>query len=176
MLKDVDPESAALIAPADVKRVIRAFELIDDGTSYATQKENLANIAQAWPAVFLGLHVDPEVLRARIDARVDAMIENGLVNEVKGLIANGFEEAITAPQAIGYKEICAYLRSDCSLEQAAESIKIATHRYAKRQRTWFKKDKRIHWIDATVFDRSRIVTQALDIIENTRELREDEQA
>ena len=176
MLKDVDPESAALIAPADVKRVIRAFELIDDGTSYATQKEKLAHITQAWPAVFLGLHVDPEVLRARIDARVDKMIENGLVNEVNNLIARGFEEAITAPQAIGYKEICAYLRGDCSLEQAAESIKIATHRYAKRQRTWFRKDKRIHWIDATVFDRSRIVTQALDIIENTRESREDKQA
>ena len=92
--------------------------------------------------------MDPTLLRARIDARVDTMVEMGLVDEVRGLLAQGFREGVTAPQAIGYKEIVEALDGAISLDEAVERIKVATHRYAKRQRTWFRKDARIRWIDA----------------------------
>ena len=162
-LRKADPASAEIIPAADVKRVIRAFELLEEGTSYATQKANLANLAQLWPATLVGLAVDAGVLRARIDARVDAMVEEGLVEEVENLIAAGFEQAITAPQAIGYKEIVAYLHGTVSFDEAIESIKTATHRYAKRQRTWFRKDKRISWLDATEFDLERLTAETISI-------------
>ena len=162
-LHAVDPKSAEIIPPSDVKRVIRAFELLDDGTSYATQKEALGRLPQFWPAAFIGLAVDPDVLRKRIDARVDDMISNGLVAEVQRLIDDGLEDAITAPQAIGYKEIVAFLHGDTSLDEAVDAIKTATHRYAKRQRTWFRKDKRIHWLDATAFDLERLTNDSLEI-------------
>ena len=159
-LRERDPESASVIHPNNVRRVIRAFELLEEGTTYATQKENLASIQQAVPAKFIGLAVDPEILNRRIERRVDNMIELGLVSEVKRLLDEGFREGITAPQAIGYKEIVSALDGDISLDQAIEQIKTATRRYAKRQRTWFRKDTRIAWIDADSGNAEAIATQA----------------
>ncbi len=159
-LEKTDPESAALIHPNDSKRVIRAFELLFEGTSYARQHEKLAGIQPYYPACFVGLAVEPGVLRERIDRRVDSMLEQGLVAEVKDLLNEGFRESLTAAQAIGYKEIVAALDGRMSLEEAAEQIKASTHRYAKRQRTWFRKDERIRWIDATHGDLKRLVREA----------------
>lgn len=147
-LEQVDPESAALIPENDVKRVVRAFELLDAGTSYARQKEHLEHIAQWAPASLYGLKVDPERLRARIDARVDAMVEAGLVEEVESLLDAGLRAAITAREAIGYKEIVEAIEGRCTFDEAIEAIKLATKRYAKRQRTWFRNDDRVVWIDA----------------------------
>ena len=163
-LYELDRESAEIIPENDVKRVVRALELLDTGTTYARQKEKLAHIPQKVPAVFVGLSVEPGLLRVRIDERVDEMVERGLVDEVKGLLAEGFREGITAPQAIGYKEIVSYLDGDATLDEAIESIKIATHRYAKRQRTWFRKDERINWIDADGSDIELLLSQTLDIV------------
>ncbi len=159
-----DPESAALVPPADVKRVARAFELLEEGTTYACQRAKLATIAQLVPARFIGLAVDPGILRARIDARVDAMLEEGLVDEVTHLLNLGFREGITAPQAIGYKEIVAALEGKTTLDDAVRQIKTATHRYAKRQRTWFRKDSRITWIDADQADVEHLVKEALEVL------------
>ena len=161
LLAERDPASAALIPAADVKRVVRAFELLEEGESYARQRAKLAALPQFVPAVFLGLAVDPAVLRARIDARVDQMMAEGLVEEVTRLLNNGFRAGITAPQAIGYKEIVAALDGETSMGQAVEDIKTATRRYAKRQRTWFRKDGRIRWIDATERDGSALLEAAL---------------
>lgn len=161
LLAASDPASAALIPAADVKRVVRAFELLDTGVTYAAQREKLAHIPQVVPAIFLGLSVDPALLRARIDARVDAMVEAGLVGEVTRLLEQGFREGITAPQAIGYKEIVASLDGEVSLAEAIEQIKVATHRYAKRQRTWFRKDTRIQWLDANERDADALLAEAL---------------
>lgn len=163
-LRAADPDSAALIHPNNVRRVIRAFELLDEGTTYARVNAGLKTMAQAVPAVFLGLSVDPAVLNARIDARVDQMLADGLVEEVRSLLQAGFREGLTAPQAIGYKEVVAALEGACSLDDAIAQIKIATHRYAKRQRTWFRKDERIHWIDANDANVEEMTRQALGII------------
>ena len=152
LLEEADPESAAIIHENDSKRVVRAFELLAEGTTYHEQKRKFSSIAQHYPTMMFGLKVSPGVLNGRIDARVDSMIADGLVDEVKGLLDRGFREGITAQQAIGYKEIVAYLDGACSLDDAITQIKIATHRYAKRQRTWFRKDARIHWLDADEYD------------------------
>lgn len=164
LLYERDPRSAEIIPPRDVKRVVRAFELLESGSSYASQKEKLASIPQLVPAVFIGLQVDPDLLRRRIDARVDSMFEMGLVEEVEGLLNAGFREGITAPQAIGYKEVVSALDGNITMDEARQKIKIATHRYAKRQRTWFRKEARIHWIDANEFDGNALVDRALRIV------------
>lgn len=161
LLSERDERSANEIHQNDVKRVIRALELLEEGVSYAQQKENLQHLGSAVPSVFVGLSVDPDVLRARIDRRVDRMVAEGLVDEVKTLLNRGFRAGVTAPYAIGYKEIVSALDGACTLEEAVEQIKVATHRYAKRQRTWFRKDARIHWLDADDFDVDRLCAQAL---------------
>ncbi len=156
-----DPESASVVHPHNVRRVVRAFELLAEGRSYAEQKRNLAAIGEAVPAVQFGLAVDPAILAARIDARVDAMVKAGLIEEVRGLVSAGFREGVTAPQAIGYKEIVAALEGRCTLDEAIASIKQATRRYAKRQRTWFRRDNRIHWINADAGDAQAIADAIL---------------
>ncbi len=147
-LNRLDPDSARELHPNNVRRVVRAFELLAEGRSYAEQKRNLASIEAAVPAVQFGLAVTPTVLNERIEARVDAMVEAGLVGEVRGLLDAGFREGVTAPQAIGYKEIVEALEGRCTLDEAIAAIKQATRRYGKRQRTWFRRDERIRWIDA----------------------------
>ncbi len=164
-LFEVDPQSASVIPENDVKRVVRAFELLEVGESYAAQKEKLANLEQLYPAVFIGLEVDPAVLIKRIDARVDDMVAHGLVEEVCSLLHAGFREGITAPQAIGYKEIVAALDGKCSLDEAIEQIKIATRRYAKRQRTWFRKDRRVNWIEANTLNVDDLTSRALSVVD-----------
>lgn len=160
-LRAVDEKSAAVIPPADVKRVVRAFELLAEGKSYADQKEKLAHIQQLVPAVFFGLAVNPDILRNRIRARVDRMVDAGLVDEVRGLLQFGFRDGVTAPSAIGYKEVVSALDGDISLDEAIESIKVATCRYAKRQRTWFRKDSRIQWLCADSGDTESLAAEVL---------------
>lgn len=160
-----DPESAVAVHPNNVRRVVRAFELLAEGRSYAEQKRNLAAIGEAVPALQFGLAVTPEVLAARIDARVDAMMEAGLVGEVRGLLDAGLREGATAPQAIGYKEIVAALEGRCTMEEAVAAIKQATRRYAKRQRTWFRRDGRIRWIDADAGDAQAVADEILSQLE-----------
>ncbi len=164
LLEEADPDSAAVISENDVKRVVRAFEMLEAGESYAKRKETLADIPQRVPAMLIGLSVDADVLKARIDARVDEMVESGLVEEVKLLLDEGFREGITAPQAIGYKEIVAALDGEISLDEAIGQIKLATRRYAKRQRTWFRKDPRIRWINADALNLDYMLEEALGIV------------
>lgn len=168
VLEGKDPKSASIIPVNDIKRVVRALELHEQGKSYAVQKEKLSSIPQRYSAVFLGIEVEPEQLRQRIDKRVDSMFAEGLVQEVQTLLDEGFREGITAPQAIGYKEVVQALDGEISMNEAADRIKVATHRYAKRQRTWFRKDKRIHWIKSEPEKRDDMVTRALEIIEEYR--------
>jgi tRNA dimethylallyltransferase len=93
--------------------------------------------------------MDRSELYARIDARVDAMLERGLLDEVAGLLDEGLRDALTAAQAIGYKELVPVVEGSADLDEAARAIKRASRRYAKRQLTWFRADARIRWIDVT---------------------------
>lgn len=146
-LHAADPESAQMLDPHDVKRVIRAFELIDQGTTYARQKEALASLGAYYPSCLVGIRVEPSILRARIDERVDKMVEEGLYDETKALVDAGLANAITALYAIGYRQMLNVIEGRWSMDEAVEDIKVATHQYAKRQRTWFAKDARIRWFD-----------------------------
>ncbi|MFR0868454.1 MAG: tRNA (adenosine(37)-N6)-dimethylallyltransferase [Adlercreutzia sp.] len=151
--------------PNNVRRVVRAFELLEEGASYAEQKQRLATVAPFVPAVQFGLAVEPAILNERIDARVDAMVAAGLVDEVRGLLAAGFRDGVTAPQAIGYKEIVEALDGNITLEEAVQAIKTATRRYGKRQRTWFRRDKRIRWVNADVGDAEAVAAEILSQLE-----------
>ena len=155
-----DEKSAAIIHPNNAKRVVRALEMLElDGVSYASKHEGLASIPQAVPAVFFGLAVDAELLRCRIDSRVDSMFEAGLVDEVRSLCENGFKDALTARDAIGYKEIVDAFEGRCTMQEACDAIKLATRRYAKRQRSWWRRDERVHWVTADDGDIARIADE-----------------
>lgn len=147
ILNEKDPESAAVLHPNNVRRVIRALEMHEEGVSYAQQVKNLKCLDEVVPSLRFGLAVTPETLRKRIDMRVDTMIEQDLVSEVTTLLSKGLETALTAPQAIGYKEIVWALKGEITLDEAIDKIKVATRRYAKRQRSWFRRDGRIEWLD-----------------------------
>ena len=149
LLAERDPESAAMVHPNNVRRVVRALEMLDDGVSYAQQCEGFSARNSIYDARFVGLTLKREVLYARIDARVDAMLEAGLLGEVENLLAAGLREALTASQAIGYKELVPVLEEGADLDLAVAAIKQATRRYAKRQLTWFRADPRVRWIDVT---------------------------
>lgn len=164
LLYEQDPKSAELIHPHNVRRVIRAFEMAHEGVRYAEQSKKLACILQKVPAVFIGLSVDRDILREIINDRVDTMIKRGLVEEVKVLLQNGFRRGITSAQAIGYKEIVAALDGECTLDQAILNIKTSSHRYAKKQRTWFKKDARIHWLSVDPKNPHLLTEKALTAI------------
>ncbi len=169
LLNSLDPASAAVIHPNNVRRVIRAFEMRAEGASYAQQKENLRHIVQVIPAIFFGIAYDREKLIQRIYARVDDMVEQGLRGEVERLLSQGFRQGITAPQAIGYKEIVDALDGKCTFEEAVERIKIATRRYAKRQRSWFHRDERIIWLDGTDSSSTALCQQALQHLKTSKE-------
>ena len=164
MLAKRDEKSAAVIEKNDVKRVIRALELNARGESYFDNKEKLSDIKELIPSIWIGLAVKRDILAHRISMRVDKMIEDGLVDEVKALLDQGFRDALCSAKAIGYKEIVQYLDGKITLDEATLNIKTNTRRYAKRQRTWFRAEKRIHWISADEFDVPYISSQALDII------------
>lgn len=162
----LDPESAHIIHRHDTKRVIRALEMFENGQSYARLREQLSAIPQVVPAQFIGIAIDRDVLRNNIDARIDHMREAGLVQEVEELLNQGLRAGITAPQAIGYKEIVAYLDGEITEDEAFNAIRVATKRYAKRQMTWFRKDTRIQWIEYST-DVSDMFEQARTIIEKS---------
>ena len=147
LLAERDPESAALIHPNNVRRVVRALEMLDEGVSYARHHEGLHERAAHYDARVWGLTMGRERLYRRIDERVDDMMSLGLADEVAGLSARGLTRDTTAGQAIGYKELLAALEGELTLDEAVEQVKLRSRRYAKRQLSWFRHDPRVRWID-----------------------------
>jgi len=164
LLMHRDPASAGLIHPHNTRRVVRALEMLDSGTSYATHSVGFARRESVYASRYLGLTMERAALYERIESRVDAMITSGLVDEVAGLLARGFRDALTASQAIGYKELVPVLEGESDLEDAIEAIKRATRRYAKRQLTWFRADPRVRWIDVTTASPSERLEKALEAL------------
>lgn len=170
ILAEKDPEAAEKIHMNNVKRVIRALEIIKGSGMTKTEWDRRAKQnSKALPAVMLGLNYrDREKLYARIDTRVDIMMEQGLFDEVKRLYEAGLlSEGSTAYDAIGYKEMLACVRGEESLTSAAEKIKLATRHYAKRQLTWFLRNKDITWLYPDDYGtKAELLSAALKVISN----------
>jgi tRNA dimethylallyltransferase len=148
----VDPASAETIHANNVRRVARALEIFELTGLTKTETDLRSRMRERpYDALVIGMrYADREILHRRIDKRVDQMLEAGLIEETKNLLATGvFEQNATAAQAIGYKELLGYLRGEESLANAVEDLKRATRRYAKRQMTWFGAKDYVHWIDVT---------------------------
>ena len=151
-LKKVDPISYEEIHENNVKRVIRALEFYHD-TGYPISEHNKAQRQKESPYNFeyFVLNDDREALYRRIEERIDAMIEMGLIEEVQGLLDYGCQPDMVSMQGLGYKEIISYLNGECSLEEAVYILKRDTRHFAKRQLTWFRREKEVTWIDRTSF-------------------------
>ncbi|WP_201003348.1 tRNA (adenosine(37)-N6)-dimethylallyltransferase MiaA [Paenibacillus glycanilyticus] len=146
-LAEVDPKSAERLHPNDQRRIIRALEIFHmSGEMMSAQLERQKK-ESPYELCILGLAMDRKVLYSRIEQRVDQMLEDGLVEEVRGLLERGVTEDSLAMQGLGYKEIVMYLRGECTLEAAVELLKRDTRRFAKRQLSWFRHMKDIEWID-----------------------------
>jgi tRNA dimethylallyltransferase len=145
-LAALDPIAAARIDPANTRRLVRALEVcILSGQPFSEQQG-----ARPTPyrTLMLGLNMDRAALYARADARIDAMLAAGLVEETEQLVAAGYAWSLPAMSSLGYREIGAYLRGELALPAAVERFKLATHAYIRRQLTWFRPDVRIAWLDA----------------------------
>jgi len=144
-LAEVDPEAAERIRPDNGRRVVRALEVVEiTGRPFSA---SLPHLEYADPlTVQVGLAIDRPTLDRRIEARVEAMFEAGLVEEVERLLDEGLAEGRTASRAIGYREVMAHLAGELTLEEAKQRTVVATRQFARRQDAWFRKDPRITWI------------------------------
>ena len=148
ILRRHDPDSAGRLHPSDRRRIIRAAEVwLETGKTITQHNLETQAVPPKYRPLWLGLDfTDRAELYARIDKRVDLMMAQGRVEEIRGLLANGTPPTATSLQAIGYKEPMAALRGEMSMEEAVDKIKQESRRYAKRQLTWFRRNKDIHWI------------------------------
>ena len=150
-LQAIDPEAAARLHLSDRKRILRALEVyLETGQTITEHNRRTQSIPPRFHPLWLGLDFEDRAdLYARIDRRVGLMLEQGLVEEIQGLLASGIPPRATAMQAIGYKEFVDALEGRCTLEQAADQVRQSSRRYAKRQLTWFRRNSAMHWLTRT---------------------------
>ncbi len=167
-LAQVDPQAAGQIHANNIKRVIRALEFYEK-TGTPISAHNAAERAKQSPYGFAYFVLTDrrEHLYERIDARVDAMMEQGLLGEVKKLRDMGYTRDLVSMQGLGYKELLAYLDGECSLDEAVYMIKRDTRHFAKRQLTWFRRERDVIWVDKPAFgyDEDKILSYMLQEIE-----------
>jgi tRNA dimethylallyltransferase len=150
-LRALDPAAADLIDPANLRRIIRALEVIDaTGQPFSAQR---GKSPPAWRTRVIGLDADRAALHQRADARLDAMIAGGFIDEVRALLERGYDRRLPAMSAVGYREIAAHLLDGLPLAQAVHDAKIATHRFIRRQLSWFRgHDHGILWHNRDTLD------------------------
>lgn len=168
LLRKVDPESAEEIHENNRKRVIRALEFYENcGKPISTHNKEQRQKTSAYNSCYFVLTDDRKKLYERIESRVDQMLSKGLVDEVRTLKERGCNASMVSMQGLGYKEILEYLDGRCSLLEAVEKIKKETRHFAKRQLTWFRREKDVIWIDkqAFVYDEDAVLSC---ILENLR--------
>ena len=148
-LAAVDPETAARLYLADRKRILRALEVYEEtGLPISEHDRRSRQTPPRYRPLWIGLNYqDRADLYRRIDARVDAMLQGGLLEEIASLLRLGIPESATALQAIGYKEFLPVLRGERALSEAAAEVQQSSRRYAKRQLTWFRRNPDMHWLD-----------------------------
>lgn len=160
----VDPSSAEMIHPNNIKRVIRALEFYEQtGKRISEHNETQRQRESPYAFAYFVLTDDRAHLYERINRRVDQMIEEGLVNEVQALKDKGYTKQLVSMQGLGYKEILDYLDGNCTLEEAIYTIKRDTRHFAKRQLTWFKRERDVIWINKQSFgyDAEQILDEML---------------
>lgn len=165
MLREVDPESAEAIHANNVKRVIRAIEYYrQTGEKISAHNETERQKESAYASCYFVLTDEREKLYTNIDKRVDIMVSDGLVDEVKSLIDMGCKRDSTAMQGLGYKEIVSYLENEISLDEAIYMIKRDTRHFAKRQLTWFRREKDVIWVekDKFAYDDEKMLKYMID--------------
>jgi len=171
MLEKVDPTAADEINMNNVKRVIRALEFFHDNNSPISEHNKIMREREAvFNNAFFVLTDDRAKLYERIDKRVDKMLEDGLVDEVKALKEQGYVRTDVAMQGLGYKEILDYLDGKITLDEAVYIIKRDTRHFAKRQVTWFKREKDVVWIDRSEYDDVNAIVDKMVSILNEREI------
>jgi len=144
---EIDPEAMKTISKNDKKRIMRVLEIYHETGKTKTEQEKLSRLKEVeYDYKVFAINIDREALYNRINKRVDIMIEQGLIREVENLITK-YEEFPTAMQGLGYKEVVKYLNKEYEKEEMIEKIKQETRRYAKRQLTWFRKNKQTIWLD-----------------------------
>ena len=146
-LAALDPAAAAAILPSNGRRIVRALEVIElTGRPFTA---TMPSYEQARPAVQLGLALPRPELDQRIAARVDRMWQTGLEAEVKDLVDQGLRDGKTASRALGYQQMLRHLDGELTLDEARQETVKATRRFARRQESWFRRDPRVHWLDAS---------------------------
>ncbi len=147
-LRQIDPETAARLHLKDEKRIIRALEVWQEtGETITDHDRRTREAPNRYDAVYIGLDfAHRQDLRRRIDARVDAMVARGLLDEVRALLSAGLPPDATALQAIGYKQFLAVDRGELTEAEAVEEVKLRSRQYAKRQLTWLRRNDKIHWL------------------------------
>ena len=158
----VDPAAAVAILPSNGRRIVRALEVVE--LTGAPFRATMPDCAYALPAVQVGLDVPRDVLDARIEARVDRMWRAGLVDEVRELEARGLRRGRTAARALGYAQVLRMLDGELSDDEARADTVTATRRYARRQESWFRRDRRITWLS---FDAPDLVDRVLAVVSSS---------
>ena len=161
-LEQVDPETAKRLHPADEKRILRALEVyLETGKTISAHNAETKDLPPRYDAIWIGLRfADREDMKALIDRRVDKMAEEGLVEEVRGLLESGLPRNATALQAIGYKEFLGVLEGTATEAEALAEVKLRSRQYAKRQLTWLRRNPAIHWIE---WEKERDFANALQV-------------
>lgn len=165
-LKKVDPIQASKIHPNNYRRVIRALEVFESTGKTMTERHKTQNKTSKYDYVLIGLEMNRDKLYDRINRRVEKMVQDGLVEEVRALYDKGFSDT-QAMKAIGYKEIIPYLEQEMSLDEAVSILQRNSRRYAKRQYTWFKNQMDVTWFDAEKVANPTYLKGILQYIENS---------
>ena len=167
LLRTIDPDAAAKLHPADRKRIIRALEVYyETGETITAHNLRTQAVPPRYDPLWLGLDFAQRAeLYRRIDLRVDIMLQQGLVEEIRSLLASGIPPRATSMQAIGYKEFVNALAGNGSIADAAEAVKKGSRHYAKRQLTWFRRNPKIHWlVRSDRVENDEILAQARQLV------------
>lgn len=152
MLEEQDPKAAALIHPNNTKKIIRALERLKEGEGRIRQFSDIENETDDYDVILIGLTRDRAELYDRVNRRVDILMDEGLLDEVRGLMDMGLTQENISMKGIGYKEIMDHLDGRCTLEESIDTIKKNTRHYAKKQLTWFRRYDKMKWFDITEFN------------------------
>ncbi len=162
-LARVDPAAASMILPTDSRRTVRALEVVElTGRPFAASAPRIG--AARWDTVIVGLDTDTTLLDQRLARRTDTMFDQGLVGEVEGLLDAGLRDGVTASRALGYAQVIAALDAGGGpdrLDEAREQTYVGTRRYVRRQRSWFRRDHRVQWLDPDGAGRADLVDGAV---------------